>query len=102
MKYDLDAIANAAKEEVECVIPGAILMYLANAIKDKQIQLKKLYALAETADANTTNLIGAMEANETVGCFLLGLIRNQFGEKFLNMFIGDGPMPSAEGSNTLN
>lgn len=90
MEYDLEAIANAARTDVECVIPGSILMYLANAVKDKQIQMEKLRLLAEKVDADTDNLEKAIEANETVGCFLLSLIQNQFGQEFLDMFIGDG------------
>lgn len=91
MEYDLEAIANAARSDVECVIPGSILLYLANAVKDKHLQMEKLRTLAETVNADTNDLEKAIEANETVGCFLLNLIQDQFGHDFLSMFIGDRP-----------
>lgn len=101
-KYDLEAITKAARTDVHCVIPGSILLYLANAIKDKHIQMSKLVALGRAVDADTGVMEGALEANETVGAFLLELIQNQFGEEFLNMFTGGDLEPNAEGSQSIN
>lgn len=101
-KYDLDAIAKAAKTDVSCTIPGSILLYLANAIKEKHIQMDKLLAIGKAVDADVGHMEQALDANETVGCFLLGLIQEKFGDEFLDMFIGDGPSASAEGSETIN
>lgn len=101
-KYDLDAITKAARTDVSCVIPGSVLLYLANAIKDKHIQMQKLVALGRAVDADTGVMEGALEANETVGAFLLELIQNQFGEEFLNMFTGGDTEPNAEVNKSIN
>ena len=101
-KYDLEAITKAARTDVHCVIPGSILLYLANAIKDKHIQMSKLVALGRAVDADTGTMEAALEANETVGAFLLELIQNEFGEEFLNMFTGGDPEPNIEGSQSIN
>lgn len=101
MEYDLEAIAKADRTDVECVIPGSILMYLASVVKDKQIQMEKLRLLAEKVDADTDNLEKAIEANETTGCFLLNLIQDQFGQEFLDMFLGLDDIDDATGK-TIN
>ena len=101
-KYDLDAITKAARTDVHCTIPGSVLLYLANAIKDKHIQIQKLVALGRAVDADTGVMEGALEANETVGAFLLELIQNQFGEEFLNMFTGGDTEPNAEVNKSIN
>lgn len=102
MEYDLEAIAKAARTDVDCTIPGSILLYLANAIKEKHVQMDKLVAIGKAVDADVSHMEQAIDANETVGCFLLELIQNKFGEKFLDMFIGQGPVASASGSETIN
>lgn len=100
--YDLEAIAKAARTDVDCTIPGSILLYLANAIRDKHIQMSKLVALGRAVDADTNTMEQALEANETVGAFLLELIQNQFGEEFLDMFIGADLEPKSQGNQSIN
>ena len=100
--YDLEAITEAARTNVDCTIPGSVLLYLANAIKDKHIQMGKLIALGKAVDADTSTMERALEANETVGEFLLKLIQEEFGEEFLDMFTGGDPEQNAQGSNSIN
>lgn len=102
-KYDLKAIARAAREDVDCVIPGSVLMYLANAVKEKHRNMLAALELAEQIGMDTGNSADAIQANENVGCFLLGIIETQFGTDFLNMFIGDNEAaPAADGSASIN
>ena len=101
-EFDLEAITKAARTDVHCVLPGSVLLYLANVIKDKHLQMQKLISLGKAVDANTDTMERALEANETVGAFLLGLIQNEFGEEFLNMFTGGDPEPNSEGSQSIN
>lgn len=101
MKYDIEAITKAARTDVKCTIPGSVLMYLANTIKEKHIQMQKLRSIGEAVDADTQGIEREMEANENVGAFLLGLIQEQFGEEFLDMFLGLGDDDGVHG-NTIN
>lgn len=101
-KFDLEEITKAARTNVHCTIPGAILLYLANAIKDKHLQMQKLISLGRAVDADTNTMEAALEANETVGAFLLELIQNEFGEEFLDMFIGADLEPKSQGNQSIN
>lgn len=101
MKFDIDAIKEAARTDVKCTIPGAVLMYLATAIKEKHIQMQKLRNISEAADADTQSIDREMEANENVGAFLLKVINDEFGEEFLDMFLGLADTDDATGK-TIN
>ena len=101
MKHDIEAITKAARTDVKCTIPGSVLMYLANVIKEKHLQMQKLRSIGEVVDADTQGIEREMEANENVGAFLLGLIQEQFGEKFLDMFLGLSDDDGAH-DNTIN
>ena len=101
MKHDLEAITKAARTEVKCTIPGSVLMYLANTIKEKHIQMQKILSIGEAANADTQGIEREMEANENVGAFLLGLIHDEFGEEFLDMFLGLSDSDDAK-SKTIN
>lgn len=101
MKHDLEAITKAARTNVKCTIPGSVLMYLANAIKEKHLQMQRLHSIGEVVDADTQGIEREMEANENVGAFLLGLIHDEFGEEFLDMFLGLNDNDEAS-SNTIN
>lgn len=101
MKHDIEAITKAARTDIKCTIPGSVLMYLANVIKEKHIQMQKLRSIGEAVDADTQGIEREMEANENVGAFLLGLIHEEFGEEFLDMFLGLADADDATGK-TIN
>ena len=102
MDFDKEAVINAARTDIECEMPGAVLMYLANSIKEKHIQLTELRRLAKISKASTAEIDREMEANERVGAFLLEVINDNFGEEFLDMFIGAGREANAPGSGSIN
>lgn len=104
MKLDAKAITKAARKDLKLTIPGSVLMYMANTIKEKHIQLMTTQGVADLIDIDADKLSAEIEANENVGCFLLGLIKESFGQEFLDMFIGDdgSPEPNAEVSNSVN
>jgi len=102
MDFDKEAVINAARTDIECEMPGSVLMYLANAIKDKHKQLLQLQKLAKVSKASTTDIDNEIEANERVGGFLLKIISDNFGEDFLDMLIGAGREPNAPGNGSIN
>ena len=102
MDIDKEAVINAARTDIECEMPGAVLMYLATAIRDKHMQLLQLQKLAKVSKASTNDIDNEIEANERVGGFLLKIINDNFGEEFLDMFIGAGREANAPGSGSIN
>lgn len=102
MKYSEKEIIKAARTDIECEMPGAVLLYIATAIRDKHIQLMQLQKLTKAANASTRNLDSEIEANERVGGFLLSVISDNFGSDFLDMFMKSTKESDLPGNETIN
>lgn len=107
MEFDIAAITKAAKADLKVEMPGSVLLYLANSVKEKHLSLMATKEFSGMMDIDSEKLDAEIEANENVGCFLLGLIKESFGGKFLDMFIGadeedELPEPNAKGSDSVN
>lgn len=95
----IEDVVQNMRTEHEIKIPGAVLMFLANILKDRQIALFSAIAEAERrklSAAKIDDLMSSSEANEIVGGMMLDLIAQVFGDDVMNAYItGELDLPEA-------
>lgn len=77
------------KERHSIEVPGAVLLFLANILKDRQIALYAAIEIAHEEGADTTELELSSEANEVVGGMFLQFIDEKLGADILSNLTGD-------------
>ena len=77
------------KERHSIEVPGAVLLFLANILRDRQIALYAAIEMAQEAGEDIRDLELSSEANEVVGGMFLEFIHEKLGADVLDSLTGE-------------
>lgn len=89
MKIDEDKVLDLMRNEHNVNIPGCVLLFLADALRDRQVSLYRAKIAADLIGSKdkADELEMSAEANETVGGLMLSMISDVFGREFMEAYI---------------
>lgn len=85
-----DTLESLLRKDHQIKMPGYMILFLADILKDRQIAIWEAMAVVEEENLDRHAMAKLLDkdfANEAAGCLMLQYIEDSFGKEFLNSYV---------------